>query len=306
MATKSCVATAPRMQSLINRLLTCLAMTSSALAPAGASAGVLTGGTIKIDLDPSSTKPIFTLQNCTNMVIYDLLLSTNDSSLIDPDFEGPVVVRRPAGGNSLGWTETPSHGDGVEDIKVQAPDDASSIAINQEFSVEMEFDDLGDGDILRITPTNKTGHQIQPLLSQASINSYSLFNGYVGLNGSLNAAFAGINSLSLPIASISFSSPNRGVEVISAQSSLPAVFDSLTATLVFNQPIPTGSQIDYSFSINQLAPFVSGDPNPFTEVVARANVIPEPTSAVVFSLGALGLMRYRAHRRSARYAQQEG
>ena len=248
----------------------------------------LGGGTTTINLDAGSPQPIFTFKNTTNMRMHDVLLSTNDSDNIDPDFEGPIVVRRPPGGNSLGWTSSPT-GDGIEDVKIQTADDANSLAINDEFTVEMVFDDVAAGDILRVTPTNKTGYQIQPAMAQSSLNTYRLFNGYAGLDGSLNLVYAGTSALTLPIASISFSSLASGVSVVSAESTLPSFFDTSTGTLVFDTPVAPGEEIDYLASINQLAPFSSGDPDPFTTVLARANAVPEPGSLVFASIALLAL-----------------
>jgi hypothetical protein len=211
------------------------------------------------------------------MEVFDFLLSTNDSDNIDPDFEGPVKVRTFPGGTDLGWSQS-AQGNNVEDVKMTAPGGAAGLAVGSEFTIEMKFDDVDAGDILKVTATNKTGHQIQNSNAQSSLNTYRLFNGYEGLDGSLNLAYASINGLSVPISSIRFSSPTPGVEVVVAQSSLPSFFESSTGILSFQSPIPSGSHIDYLVSVDDLAPFSSGDPDPFTLVLARANAIPEPAS----------------------------
>jgi hypothetical protein len=249
-----------------------------ALPQQGAAQSIgLGGGTTTLGLDAGSPEPIFTFKNNTNMEVFDFLLSTNDSDGFDPDFEGPVRVRMPPGGTDLGWTQS-AQGGGVEDVKMTAPGGASGLAIGSEFTIEMKFDGVAAGDILRVTPTNRTGHQIQNSNAQSSLNTYRLFNGYEGLDGALDLAYASINGLSVPITNIRFTSPASGIDVVLAESSLPSFFDASSGILSFLSPIQPGSHIDYLLSVDDLEPFSSGDPDPFTVVLARANGIPEPAS----------------------------
>lgn len=230
----------------------------------------LRGGTVTINLQAGNNSPTFQFTNKTWLPICDLLLSTNNSKLIDPDFQGgPVVVRMPPGGADLGWHQWPPSGDGVEDVKVVAlfkPDDC--IPINNDFSVEMVFDGVAAGDILKVTPTDSTQHQIQPKDTLTLENCYRLFNGYEGLPGSLDGVYVGFNGLTFPVERIRFESRTSGVSVAQVTSTLPSVYDPTSGILEFSVPIATGAPLDFNFSVDTLAPFVQGDPDPFTVVCA--------------------------------------
>lgn len=277
-------------------------------APSPAAAIDLPGGTVTINLTSSVTNPSYTFRNTTSQPVCDLLLSTNDSDGIDPDFEGDIVVRRPPGGTNLFWSEIPTPGDGVEDIKTLAPSQPDCIGLFTEFSVGMVFDAVGSGDILRVTPTNVDGHQIMPAevagLELKTVHRF--FNGYAGLPGSTSATFDSINGLPAAVSRLVVLSDTPGTTVADVTSSLPSTFDPASGLLEFSSPIPPQGAVDFTVFLDQLAPFVSGDPNPFTIVVAEAQVsavaIPalEPGMLAVLAvvLAALGCLAVRRSRRA--------
>lgn len=260
----------------------------------------LPGGPIVVPLPEGVDNPAFTFTNGTSSTVCDLLLSTNNSDLIDPDFEGPVIVRTPPGENNLNWNSDPQPGDGVEDIKVFAPgipdNTDSCIAADDDFSVSLEFDDVGNGDILTVTPTNADMAQIQPVGNgQKSKNQFSLSNRHEGLLGSLDGVYMGFNGLDIPIQEIMFFSTTPDISIVSASSSLPSSFDPLSGILSYNSPILANELLDYSFSINNLPPYISGEQE-LTNITAMVMIIttPEPTTILgLLVFGGVGLLSSR-------------
>jgi len=233
----------------------------------------LTGGPVTVNLPPGNPTPTLVFKNLTNSSIHDLLLSTQLSPFIDPDFEGgPITVRKPPNGNNLGWTSTPAPADGVEDIKVKTmfPEDKLVILDQESFSVEMFF--LGEtpdsGDKLTITPTNIMGKQIasQQGAGLHSRQKYELFHGYEGLTGSLDVAFDSFNNTSGPAQALHFRGVTTDVLIASVESTLPSKFDATTGVLWFTNPVPPGAPIEFSFSVASLPAFDESDPHPFSSV----------------------------------------
>lgn len=256
------------------RLLAVLAFFFLASMPGGtahAQPTPLNGGTLTIDLVDLPTDPpdrlTFVFQNNTGILICDLLLSTNDSDWVDPDFEGDIIVRD-AQGNNLNWMEIPVPAHGVEDIKTKAvlvP--ANCVANGATFSVSILFDEVDDGDILRVTPTCRDGGQIMiAACGQKSRNEFALFNGYAGLPGSTTGVFVSFNNLDADISELQFAAITAGVSISQVTSTLPSTFDVDSGLLSFSMPVGPGEPLDYRFTVDSLAPFVEGDPDPFTRI----------------------------------------
>lgn len=239
----------------------------------------LTGGQIKIDLTSGVNNPSYTFTNGTAQPICDLELSTNDSDWIDPDFEGDIVVRTSPAGTDLGWTETPAPGDGVEDIRTEAPgipgDLSKCVAVGSDFSVSIIFDDVGGGDMLWVAPTNADTCQILKARGVQKVSrDHRLFNGYEGLQGSTDGCVVATNALNIPVSQIAFESLTDGVTVTSVTSSRPSTFDPGTGILEFDIPVDPGEPLDYGLHIDQLALYVVGDRDPFT--IVKETVIAGP------------------------------
>lgn len=258
---------------------------------------------------PTDGSTTFTLEftNKTEAHIYDLLLDTDDSSGIDPDFEGaPVrVFKKDNAGTwkDLGWGNSPSHGDGVEDMKVMAPnidtryepDEADAIPPGEVFRVEItSADGFFTDDVLEVTPTTKgTLHAAKwpgiPIcfgfdLPHPLLQNYQYYNGHEGLSGRSSGYWEGTNGLGSDCHNVSFSSPSPGIYAIDAYSSHPSTFDPLNGILTFTPPIPPGAAFDYSFIMNDTEPYLESDPDPTTVYVAELNV------SVQFQLSVSGLV----------------
>ncbi len=239
-----------------------------------AASGQIVGGTQTVTLAPGNNMPIFVYTNNSPLTICDFKLSTNNSDGIDPDFQGgPVTVNREPGTTNLMWTQSPPSADGVEDVKMKAPGIPDScdacIPVGGMFSISMTFDGVGSGDILKITPTNKTGHEIMPNQSHQARLAYGFFEGYAEIQRDPTAVFSGRNATGLAILGIKFTSDETNV--VRASSTRQHAFDDATATLSFERPVDPGELFDYVVGIDQLQEFVSGAfEEQFTEIFADA------------------------------------
>lgn len=245
-----------------------------ALAPASLAID-LTGGTVTISLPDGVANPSLPFTNLTGRRMCDLELSTNDSDGIDPDFQGGnVIVRRQPAGTNLNWQQNPLPGDGVEDIKVFTLDPLSCLNSGASFSVSMQFDGVGSGDVLRVAPTDIDGRQI---LTDGDVHlqtaTYRFFNGFEGLDGSLEGSVVASNGLPVPIEGLVFFVPViDGVSVVQVTSSLPSSYDPGTGRLDFLTPVAPGDPLDYALELSSLLPYSPDDPDPFTPVIVEAVV----------------------------------
>lgn len=86
--------------------------------------------------------------------------------------------------------------------------------------------------------------------------------GIQGRSGSLVA----INESCSPISQLVFTSPDPGITITGASSSLPSTFDSLNGTLTFPFPVTPGATLDVTYVLNQLLPYSPTDSFPYTTI----------------------------------------
>ncbi len=121
----------------------------------------LVAGAQTFDLPTSGTTATFEFKNDTQKTLYDFLLSTQESSGFDPDFQGgPVTITK--SGVNLGWGTNVAPADGVEDIKVMVPgigtinppDANKAIKPGEVFTLDFtSVDGFSSGDKWTVTPT---------------------------------------------------------------------------------------------------------------------------------------------------------
>lgn len=238
-----------------------------------------------------------TFRNDTEKDIYDLELSTQESSGIDPDFQGgPVLIK--VGGVLKDWVTDQAPADGVEDIRAKVrnvdsknpPDPAEAIKKGQVFTVTFTSDDgFAAGDQLTLQPSTirsiAAGHMGVPILAGSgqahnAQKSHSFFNGFDGLQGENEGCWSGTNGLAVPLEHLIIESPSVGVEVVIADSSHPHMWDPINKVLRFMPPIAPGADFDYYFVLNQTEPFLEFDPDPYTTV----NVVLNPPGRLILTV----------------------
>ncbi len=123
--------------------------------------GVLTEGGLTIPLTEGLPRAGFTLSVNTLQPVCDLEIDTGGR----PDIEGgPVIVKSEPDGENLQWTQTPASGDGVTQVRVEAPElatpDAGGCLLLSLASLNITFDSAGADDEVTVLPSSNTGHII--------------------------------------------------------------------------------------------------------------------------------------------------
>jgi hypothetical protein len=122
---------------------------------------VLTEGGLTIPLTEGLPRAGFTLSVNTLQPVCDLELDTGGG----PDFEGgPVIVKSEPEGENLQWTQAPASGDGVTQVRAEAPElatpGAGGCLLLGPYSLNITVDAASAGDDVTVLPSNNTGHTI--------------------------------------------------------------------------------------------------------------------------------------------------
>lgn len=118
-----------------------------------------------------------------------------------------------------------------------------------------------------VTFTNPAHDQIYVCSFTGGMNTLLMPNenapfGLSGRSGSLTT----INESCAPISQLIFSSPDSGISIIDASSTLLYTFDNLAQTLYFIDPIMLGELFNFRFTINWLLPYSPTDTFPYTSI----------------------------------------
>jgi hypothetical protein len=123
--------------------------------------GVLTEGGLTIPLTEGLPRAGFTLSVNTMQPVCDLEIDTGGS----PDIEGgPVIVKSEPEGLNLQWTQTPASGDGVTQVRAEAPElatpGAGGCMLLGPYSLNITFDAASAGNNVTVLPSSNTGHTV--------------------------------------------------------------------------------------------------------------------------------------------------
>ncbi|MEO8148126.1 MAG: T9SS type A sorting domain-containing protein [Bacteroidia bacterium] len=122
-------------------------------------------------------------------------------------------------------------------------------------------------DSVKIQPTDSLGHLALVMAYNGGMNAFLMpnENAPFGANGRSGGMVA-INEGCDPISQLIFSSPDPGVKVDGVTSSSPYTFNDSTQTLLFDPPIPAGTNFGFNYTLNTLLPYSPTDSFPYTTI----------------------------------------
>lgn len=198
----------------------------------------------------SSSRPSFTFTNKADAEVCDLILVVPSPK---------KITKVKVNGNE--WQTNPA-GQQASKVHVYAGNNPC-IAKDGKATVTVYVD--GAVSEVTYTPTDSNNNQIATIAFNGSMATACLTNAYASLGLSArSASVVAINESCSPITQLVFSSPNPGINVVMAASSMASAYAN--NVLTFYNPIPPGGTIDFWFRVNQLVPFNATDTFPYTQI----------------------------------------